>query len=1139
MTFHHTTRRLALFSASVFLLAILCTFFNATAQENTQTDIRQLHSSEPIERALASGQTHSYKIALRSGQYVNISVEQFGINAEVILAEPKGSQITSIDWWWREGTESYWAAAESSGDYTLKIISSAQPVETGKYRLRLAKIETWAEAPENDRDLITAYQEFAQGKRLRETPATRREAIEKYRSALALWRKLKNDNAAGLTLIEIALTEYQSGNLKAAGENVQLAIPLFQASANRREEANALFNLGVVHNFSGQPQKALETYSQALPLARAINEPALEVKILGGLGPVLHLLGQTNKALGTLNEGVSLARRTSNIEGEASLHNNLGFIYVNLGQLRDAVGHFSQTLSLLEINDNRFGRAATLANLGDVYSRTGEFQKALDSLLRGLQLTRSTGDRRREAITLIGIGRLYLRLGDYDRAQQYCDEALTLTRAIGTRDFESDALLNLGSISGRTGELPKAIEYFNEALTIKIQVGDRYSQALALNNLGMVYGRLEQPEKALDYYDKALTIRREIGDQYGESQTLSTIGAAYLQLGNWSKAREHSTTSLELALKTGDRLGEVATLYQLAQIEKHDGNFSEARSRIEAALVVVEATRTKVSLADVRSIYFASRQDLFVFYIDLLIQMNSSQGHQEYLPEAFHANERRIARSLLDSVGDARTDIRTGVSQDLLEREQRVKQDLNAKADQQIRLLSRKHPAEQAKAIVKELERLTTEYEQVLAQIRQASPRYAALTQPSPASLKQIQQEVLDSDSLLLEYILGEERSYLFAITDKSITSYELPKRSEIETETRRVHDLIVNKADAVQPEVLIRLSQMLLGPVASKLGRKRLVIVAQGPLQYLSFGALPTPTSPERGGPPSRQGVRSATGEPLLTNHEIVSLPSTSVMVEFRRDLSRRKRAARKLIVLADPVFAEDDPRIKDGVKTSSTEQTDKNDTDDKSVSDVVRSANDVNLVRFDRLPLSRREAELITAGIPKDQFLQVLDFSANRAAATNPDVGQFQIVHFATHSLINNRHPELSGIVLSLVDDQGRPQDGFLRLHEIYNLKLGADLVVLSACQTALGKDIRGEGLIGLTRGFMYAGAPRVVATLWKVSDSATAEFMSRFYQNMLRKGMSPAASLRAAQLSLRREKQWAAPYYWAGFVLQGEWR
>jgi CHAT domain-containing protein len=139
----------------------------------------------------------------------------------------------------------------------------------------------------------------------------------------------------------------------------------------------------------------------------------------------------------------------------------------------------------------------------------------------------------------------------------------------------------------------------------------------------------------------------------------------------------------------------------------------------------------------------------------------------------------------------------------------------------------------------------------------------------------------------------------------------------------------------------------------------------------------------------------------------------------------------------------------------------------------------------------------------------------------------------------LINSVHPELSGLVLSLVDPQGRPQEGFLRLHDIYNLKLGADLVVLSACQTALGKDIRGEGLIGLTRGFMYAGAPRVVASLWEVDDRATAELMKRLYEGMLVRGLTPAAALRDAQLALRRDRRWSDPFYWGAFVLQGEWK
>jgi CHAT domain-containing protein len=272
---------------------------------------------------------------------------------------------------------------------------------------------------------------------------------------------------------------------------------------------------------------------------------------------------------------------------------------------------------------------------------------------------------------------------------------------------------------------------------------------------------------------------------------------------------------------------------------------------------------------------------------------------------------------------------------------------------------------------------------------------------------------------------------------------------------------------------------------------------------------------------------------------HEVVILPSASVLATQRQQNSIRRSPEKRLVVLADPVFNQDDRRVRVKGRLSSSADNTLEDGTEMAVSTVERAAGDLGIATFERLPISRREAEFITGRLDAGQYLKALDFSASSALARSPELAKYEIVHFATHSLLNNQHPELSGIVLSLVDEQGRPQDGFLRLNEIYNLKLDAQLVVLSACQTALGKEVKGEGLIGLTRGFMYAGSPRVVASLWKVGDSGTAELMSRFYQRMLDEHMRPSAALRAAQISLLREKQWRAPYYWAAFVLQGEWR
>jgi len=210
---------------------------------------------------------------------------------------------------------------------------------------------------------------------------------------------------------------------------------------------------------------------------------------------------------------------------------------------------------------------------------------------------------------------------------------------------------------------------------------------------------------------------------------------------------------------------------------------------------------------------------------------------------------------------------------------------------------------------------------------------------------------------------------------------------------------------------------------------------------------------------------------------------------------------------------------------------------------SDLERSARALGVLdekgTIPRVPFTRQEAEGILALVPKQAALRALDFAANQTTATSGKLARYRMIHFATHGLVNDQDPELTGLVLSLVGERGQSLDGFLRLGQIYNLRLPVELVVLSGCNTGLGKDIRGEGLIGLARGFMYAGAARVVVSLWEVNDRATAELMVHFYKGILKDGLRPAAALRAAQVTMWRQKQWRSPYYWAAFTLQGEWK
>jgi CHAT domain-containing protein len=541
------------------------------------------------------------------------------------------------------------------------------------------------------------------------------------------------------------------------------------------------------------------------------------------------------------------------------------------------------------------------------------------------------------------------------------------------------------------------------------------------------------------------------------------------------------------------------------------------------------------------------------------MEMHKQNPAAAFDAAALAVSERARARSLLELLKEAGADIRQGVDSSLLERERSLQQRLAAKAAAQANLLKRKHTPEQAEAAAKEIASITDDYEELRTQIRAHNPRYAALTQPQPLNLTEIQQQVLDPDTLLLEYSLGDDASYLFVLSQTSIDSYRLPKRVEIEEATRRVRELLT--ASQQQPgdteakyKARVKearesywtqaavLSRMLLGPIASRLGRKRLAIVADGALQYIPFAALHAPS-------PGNDGGRNSGAEPqpLFVEHEIVSLPSASTLATLRRETAGRKPANKSLAILADPVFTDDDTRVRHDVgKAGAKEKTRSADSDQIDVGflQMTRSGRETGVTGaeggFGRLLSTRREATAILALVPEHERMQALDFEASRTTALRPELGEYRIVHFATHGMLNNVHPELSGIVLSLVDKEGHQQDGFLRLQDIYNLKLPAELLVLSACQTGLGKEIKGEGLIGLARGFMYAGAPRIVASLWKVDDRATSELMKRFYQGMLGpEALSPAGALRQAQMSIWKQKQWREPYYWAAFVLQGEWK
>ncbi|MBA2734144.1 MAG: CHAT domain-containing protein [Acidobacteria bacterium] len=889
--------------------------------------------------------------------------------------------------------------------------------------------------------------------------------------------------------------------------------------------------------------------------------------------------GQSKRnAIGKYREALSLLRSTGNREREANVLNNIGFFYRTLGELDDALDFFNQALALRrEIGDPR-GEAISLNHLGRIHVALGEIQKGLDFYEQALALERASGSGRAEANTLSNIGSVYYDLGETERALDFYNRSLPLYRAVGGRPREALTLTSIGAIYFSRGENEKALEFYERALAVQQKLNGRSGIAQTRLQIGLLYAKLGNKEKAFDYLNQALDFGRKIGNRYTEAEALTVIGEVYYNAGEKQKALEHFNQALPPRQASGDLQGEARTLYWIARSERDRGQLASALKGIEATLQIVENVRGRINSQELRVSYFSTVQKYYDFYINLLFELhlrNSAAGYDE---AALRASERARARSLLELLREARADIRRGVDPALLERGQSLQRQLNARAEEQLLLLSGDETSEQARTLAGELNALTNEYDEVQTRIRKTSPRYAALTQPQPLTLKEIQQ-TLDKETVLLEYRLGEMRSFVWAVTPTTINIYELPGRAEVEKLARRFYQLLTARnqhppgedmaqrrvrlaqAEAEYATTATQMSRLLLTPVSSHLKTQRLLIVSDGALQYVPFAALPKPKNEgsrfkgdkeATATSPTALQSPSLIAQPLIADHEIISLPSASVIAVLRKELSGRRAAPKTIAVLADPVFDKDDARVKlrEGTRQqneSAAATPSRGKTGGVPPGVILTPAVASNRVAapgkgglsLPRLSFSRREAEAILAAVPAGEGMSALNFQASRATALSPELAQYRILHFATHGLLDSQRPELSALVLSLVDEQGQPQNGFIRLNEIYNLNLPADLVMLSACQTGLGKEIRGEGLIGLTRGFMYAGASRVGTSLWKVDDSATATLMGSFYQAMLKEGKSPGAALRAAQLEMLKQKRWQSPYYWAAFTMQGEWK
>lgn len=784
-----------------------------------------------------------------------------------------------------------------------------------------------------------------------------------------------------------------------------------------------------------------------------------------------------------------------------------------------ALEKFQEVIRLSKIKQDKSWEIVAVVSSGFVYDQLGEFQKSLDFYLRGLQLAREADNREYIGASLNNLGYEYRTLGEYGQAIFYLNQALAIDREIGDRQGEAIVLNNLGNCYTLLGDLPKAEQLLLQSLPIRRELKERKGEGNTLNNLGQVFARSGDHAKAIDYYQQALFVRREISDQQGEAVTLRNLGRGLFYTGEQTGAFENFQQANRLAKQLGDRRVEADTLYHLALVERERSNLPKAIENVENGLRIIEQIRGEIVSPELRVSYFSTVQEFYELYADLVVARYEKSKDAADVALALTISERARSRSLIELLQEANVNIQQGVDKKTLETAQDLQNSLNLKYRQRTAALNRKATEEQIAKITNEINALTVELENLQTKIRRENPRYASLTQGALLSAKEIQ-NLLDDDTVLLEYKLGEKRSFLWLATKNSIEVFMLPARQEIEVKAKNFYNSIISRNKTKEVETTKfsnELSRILLAPVAAKIQNKRLAIVADDVLQFIPFAALSSP--------------KSTNGKFLIEENEIISLPSASVLAELRENASERKTPAKTIAIFADPIFEANDTRL------SSIAKSPKQNEKSLEIGKVLRDFNFGETLP--RLLSSRIEAKNISAFVEQDKTDLNMDFEASRENAMSADLAEYRILHFATHGLLDTVHPEASGLVLSLYDQNGKVRDGFLSLNQIYNLNLNSDLVVLSACQTALGKDVRGEGLIGLTRGFMYAGAKRVVASLWKVDDAATAEFMKRFYQNLLQKKLSSVAALKQTKMEMKQIPRFRSPYFWAGFTLQGDWR
>jgi CHAT domain-containing protein len=941
--------------------------------------------------------------------------------------------------------------------------------------------------------------------------------------------------------------------------------------ARRLREAGEASAAGRALNRAGRlrlrlnsPQEALTVYREALGLLRGAGNEAFATDSLNGLGAASVRLGRCPEAESHLRRALGLSDRLKYLAGRAEALGTLSAcqnyhdhalaldtarqslaIWQTLGDRRGeaeasaTVGHYQLAQNDLDGSQKSYeaaldrwrglgeagGQAEALIMLGFVEYRRGAWQNVISLLTQAQGLLDEEAEPYMMGQIAAGLADAYIESGlpelgpdRFRQAQEYYRRASS-PRDVMVMSWE------LGRGHYILGEYAVSLAHLREALAAAESMGEQTMVAMCHESLGLTLAATGEEAEALGHLRVALDLYGRVSNPMEAARVRALTGRVYARQGKVGRAREYYQSALATFRALSDRLNESATLYALGRLELDEGNLAEAEAALSRSIELTENVWRGSTSRDLAAAFSATVHDRYEAYAECLMREHEAEPARGLDVRAFESSESSRARSLVEQLRATETRPLPGLDPQLAEQESALRRLLRAKEDERVLLLAKRYKPEELEAINAELSRLEADYKALDETIHARHAVYEQIASPVGWTLGRIQQRVVaDDETVLLEYSLGAERSYVWAVTRDRIETRELPPRGEVAEAARRLYELLSDPRRAGEEEAMGsaagELSRMILSPVGGVLGRRRVIVVGDDALNYIPFQLLPDPSSPG--------------GEPLVAAHEVVGAPSASTLGQLREETARRSAHAKTLAAFGDPVFSSNYAMRRGGGVEVAALMPAGAETRGLEVKGDLLDPNLAEPLRF-----AGEELQSLSEVVAGDEALVASGFDATRERLRATDLGQFSILHFATHGVLDPRQPEKSGLILSTVDERGRGRDGLVSLRDIYDLRAPVDLVVLSACRTALGKDVQGEGLIGLTRGFMYAGASGVVSSLWKVDDEAASVLMKLFYENMLRKGMTPAEALRAAQNTVRQNPAWRSPHYWAAFTLQGEFR